>query len=122
MDELGLEPKEVGWITNKKKRKEKEKEKKEEEKRTKYKLYNQLLVELQIMNNNIESLQKRVAEIEKSVTSLSFKNLSLYAMRILSNLLMVKKSSGCLALCSLRGARNDTTLSSSQTYCPLSSR
>ena len=82
---LDIEPKDVGWLCVKKRerrgRKEREKAKEEDkrekekkkERKNQLKLHNQLLVEMQILNSKVEALSRKVTEIEKSVTSLSFK-------------------------------------------------
>ena len=84
---LDIEPKEVTWIIRAKKnwirRKEKEEvEKENEESVENNKKHNQLLVELKTMNSalrktqkHVEKINKNVRELEKSVTSMSFKNL-----------------------------------------------
>ena len=85
---LDVEPKEVAWLTKKKKQRrareaEERREKEEEEKPERTKQHNQLLVEVRTMNssmrrleNAMERMEKRVDEIEKSVTSLSFKKVT----------------------------------------------
>ena len=69
---LGIEQKEVMWLTKKKsakkfKKDENEQNEKKEQERKKLKYHNQIILELQIMNNEIQRLNKKVEEIDKNL-------------------------------------------------------
>ena len=86
---LGVETKEIGWLTKtkrergetKKKKKEKKKEKeksvrkqeKDEKKLNDLRLHNQVVVELWVLNDSMEKIMDRVGGIEKEIAYLKMK-------------------------------------------------